>query len=64
MQVHYIPVYRHPYYAKLGYAAGLCPVAEDFYSRAVSIPMFPAMTDDEVDRVILAVDRVARDILG
>ena len=64
VQVHYIPVYRHPYYARLGYAGGACPIAEDFYARAVSIPMYPAMTDADVERVIETVDRVARDVLG
>jgi dTDP-4-amino-4,6-dideoxygalactose transaminase len=54
-QVHYLPVYLHPYYRELGYRPGLCPLAEDFYQRAVSIPLFPRMTDSEVDRVIEAV---------
>lgn len=52
VQVHYIPVYYHPYYASLGFVRGLCPVAEDFYRRAISLPLFPLMTDAEVDRVI------------
>ncbi|NLX92231.1 MAG: UDP-4-amino-4,6-dideoxy-N-acetyl-beta-L-altrosamine transaminase [Firmicutes bacterium] len=51
-QVHYLPVYLHPYYRKLGYRPGLCPRAEDYYRRAFSIPIFPAMTDAEVERVI------------
>jgi UDP-4-amino-4,6-dideoxy-N-acetyl-beta-L-altrosamine transaminase len=54
VQVHYIPVHYHPYYQRLGYERGTCPVAEDFYSRALSLPMFPAMTDDDVQRVIEA----------
>lgn len=62
VQVHYLPVYRHPYYEDLGYPAGLCPAAEDFYSRAVSIPIFPAMTDAEVDRVVEAVREVAAEL--
>lgn len=55
VQVHYIPVYWHPYYRKLGYPKGLCPVAEDFYSKAISIPIFPAMTDSDVKRVALTI---------
>lgn len=62
VQVHYLPVYRHPYYEDLGYPAGLCPVAEDFYSRAISIPIFPAMTEAEVDRVVEAVRGVAAEL--
>jgi dTDP-4-amino-4,6-dideoxygalactose transaminase len=60
VQVHYLPVYLHPFYQDLGYASGLCPVAEDFYSRAISIPIFPAMTDADVDHVV----DVVRDIAG
>ncbi len=51
-QVHYIPVYRHPYYHKLGYKVGLCPKAENFYGRVLSIPMYPKLTDSDVKRVI------------
>jgi UDP-4-amino-4,6-dideoxy-N-acetyl-beta-L-altrosamine transaminase len=64
VQVHYMPVYRHPYYEDLGYAEGLCPGAEDLYSRAVSIPLFPAMTDLDVDRVIDGTGEVARRVLA
>ncbi len=54
-QVHYIPVYLHPYYLKLGYRPGLCPQAEDYYKRCLTIPLFPAMTDAELERVIAAI---------
>ncbi len=64
VQVHYLPVYLHPYYQSLGYRPGLCPKAEDFYARAVSLPIFPRMTDDEVARVIEIVLRTAEDILS
>ena len=61
VNVHYIPVHWHPYYQQLGYAKGICPVAEDAYERLLSLPMFPAMTDADVERVIDAVTRcVAR----
>ena len=62
VQVHYLPVYLHPYYQDLGYGSGLCPVAEGFYSRAISIPIFPAMTDAEVDSVVEAVREVAAEM--
>jgi UDP-4-amino-4,6-dideoxy-N-acetyl-beta-L-altrosamine transaminase len=55
VQVHYIPVYWHPYYRELGYRRGLCPRAEDFYARCVSIPLHPAMTDEDVT---ITIDRV------
>lgn len=44
VQVHYLPVYLHPYYRKLGYKKGLCPNAESFYAGEVSIPLFARIT--------------------
>lgn len=63
VQVHYLPVYRHPYYQGLGYREGLCPRAEDFYARAVSLPIFPGLSDDDVARVVETVGAVAREVL-
>ncbi|HEX5450783.1 MAG TPA: UDP-4-amino-4,6-dideoxy-N-acetyl-beta-L-altrosamine transaminase [Candidatus Limnocylindrales bacterium] len=60
VQVHYIPVYRHPYYEDLGYSEGLCPKAEGYYARAISIPIFPAMSDADVERVITCVADAVR----
>jgi dTDP-4-amino-4,6-dideoxygalactose transaminase len=52
-QVHYIPVHMQPYYRKkYGYGAGNCPVAEAYYEKCLSLPLFPAMTDREVNLVI------------
>jgi perosamine synthetase len=58
VNVHYIPVYWHPYYQRLGYAKGLCPVAEALYERLITLPLFPAMTDADVDDVVTAVRKV------
>ncbi|MBC7906147.1 MAG: UDP-4-amino-4,6-dideoxy-N-acetyl-beta-L-altrosamine transaminase [Rhodospirillaceae bacterium] len=52
VQVHYIPVHTQPYYRALGFAPGMFPAAEDYYARAISLPMFPAMTDGDVATVI------------
>lgn len=52
VQVNYLPVYRHPVYADLGYQRGMCPVAEDYYQQEISLPMFADLTDLDVDRVI------------
>lgn len=41
VQVHYLPVYWHPYYQGLGYKKGLCPKAEEYYESAISLPIFP-----------------------
>jgi UDP-4-amino-4,6-dideoxy-N-acetyl-beta-L-altrosamine transaminase len=53
VQVHYIPVYRLPYYRDtLGYPQDECPNAERLYSGLISLPMFPAMTEDDLQRVV------------
>jgi len=52
VQVHYIPVYLQPYYQHLRYKSGACPNAEDFYEREISIPLYPAMSDEEIKYVI------------
>ncbi|HMK53195.1 MAG TPA: UDP-4-amino-4,6-dideoxy-N-acetyl-beta-L-altrosamine transaminase [Methanobacteriaceae archaeon] len=62
VQIHYIPVYLQPYYQRLGYKNGSCPVAEDFYQREISIPLYPAMTNDDVDYVIKTIFEVFESI--
>jgi UDP-4-amino-4,6-dideoxy-N-acetyl-beta-L-altrosamine transaminase len=57
-QVHYVPVYYFPFYKKRGYKKGLCPVAEDIYRGIMSIPLYPMMTDEDVNDVIKAVIKV------
>jgi UDP-4-amino-4,6-dideoxy-N-acetyl-beta-L-altrosamine transaminase len=58
VQVHYIPVYLHPYYQQLGYAKGQCLQAEKLYDRILTLPLFPSMTHEDVQDVIDAVLRV------
>ncbi len=61
VNVHYIPVHLHPYYQRtLGTHAGMCPVAEAAYARLVTLPIFPRMTDGDVDDVIAAVRGLGR----
>ena len=57
-QVHYIPVYYFPYYQDLGYKKGLCPVAEKIYQGIMSIPLYPSLTDEDVDDVIKAITKI------
>ena len=57
-QVHYVPVYFFPFYEKRGYKKGLCPEAEKLYNGMMSIPLYPLMTDSDVDDVITAVKKV------
>lgn len=59
-QVHYIPVYRQPWYvARQGDQTGRFPAAEAVYSQCLSLPLYPAMTDEDADRVIAAVRGLA-----
>jgi perosamine synthetase len=61
VNVHYIPVHRHPYYRdRFGFKDGDYPVAEDAYERLISLPMFHAMKDNDVEDVISAVNKVLR----
>lgn len=57
--VHYIPTYYFPYYEKLGYKRGICPKAEKLYEEIISLPLYYAMTDEDVQDVIDAVTRIA-----
>jgi dTDP-4-amino-4,6-dideoxygalactose transaminase len=53
VQVHYIPIYRLRYYRDvLGYPQDACPAAEDYYAGAISLPVFPAMSEEDVARVV------------
>lgn len=63
VQVHYIPIHYQPYYRGLGFKRGSLPVCEDYYRRAISIPIFPAMTRVEIQTVIQTVKRVVLDSL-
>ena len=64
VNVHYIPVHLQPYYRdKYGYSPGDYPLAEEYYRHAITIPLYPAMTDDEVARVINSVHESAKNLL-
>ena len=52
VNVHYIPVHTHPYYQKMGFKLGDFPVAEKYYSQAISLPIFPTLTEQQQDIVI------------
>ena len=57
--VHYIPTYYFPYYEKMGYKRGICPNAEKLYKEIISLPLYYAMTDEDVESVIEAVRKIA-----
>lgn len=58
VQVHYIPVYLQPYYRGIGYKKGMCPNAEFFYKREISIPMFPTLRNIDLKYTIKQLDLV------
>jgi dTDP-4-amino-4,6-dideoxygalactose transaminase len=58
--VHFIPVHLHPYYREMGYREGMFPHAEAAFEQAVSLPFYPAMPDESVDRLLQTV----RDLLS
>ena len=51
-QVHYIPVHTLPYYQQLGWKQGDFPVAENYYSKCLSLPMYPSLSTEELNFVI------------
>lgn len=58
--VHFIPLHLHPYYQQAwGYRPGDFPVSEDYFNRCISLPIYPSMTDDDVDRVISALQDIS-----
>lgn len=58
VNVHYIPVYFHPYYQKHGYSHVHCATAEEVYSRMISLPLYPGLTDEEQEEVIRKVKEI------
>ena len=52
VNLHYIPVYRQPYYETMGFKAGYCPEAEQYFQQVLSIPMYPGLTSIEQGKVI------------
>lgn len=57
--VHFIPIYRHPFFEKYGASPDEFPATEDYFSRCISLPVFPSMTDSDVDDVVEALSRIA-----
>jgi UDP-4-amino-4,6-dideoxy-N-acetyl-beta-L-altrosamine transaminase len=58
VNVHYIPVHTQPYYRQMGFATGDFPCAEDYYSRVLSLPLFPTLTRQQQDEAIGAMKSV------
>jgi UDP-4-amino-4,6-dideoxy-N-acetyl-beta-L-altrosamine transaminase len=60
VNLHYIPVYRQPYYEQMGFSVRYCPQAEQYYSEAISIPLYSGLTGAQQDRVVA----VIREVIG
>lgn len=58
VNVHYLPVYMHPYYKKIGYNKGLCKNAEKLYERIITLPLFPSMENSDIEDVVRAIEKV------
>jgi UDP-4-amino-4,6-dideoxy-N-acetyl-beta-L-altrosamine transaminase len=57
VNLHYIPVYRQPYYAKRGFPNDYCPKAEQYYTSAISLPLYPGLSESTQDSVIAALSK-------
>jgi UDP-4-amino-4,6-dideoxy-N-acetyl-beta-L-altrosamine transaminase len=62
VQVHYIPVHTQPDYKALGFKPGDFPVAEAYYSSALTLPLFPGLTNDQQDRVVRTLTTILQDL--
>ena len=60
VNLHYIPVHRQPYYERLGFRAGHCPVAEQYSAAAISLPMYPGLTEEQQGHVVYALDKAVQ----
>lgn len=60
VNLHYIPVYRQPYYEDMGFRKGYCPEAEQYYSEVISLPMFPALTLEQQDMVVSTLKEIIK----
>jgi UDP-4-amino-4,6-dideoxy-N-acetyl-beta-L-altrosamine transaminase len=58
VNVHYIPVHLQPYYRRLGFTSGMFPEAERYYTEAITIPMYPTLTEAQQDEVRAAFEEV------
>lgn len=60
VNVHYIPIHLQPYYRKLGFSPGQFPYSEQFYSRAITLPLYPGLTETQQDQVVESLYQVLR----
>jgi UDP-4-amino-4,6-dideoxy-N-acetyl-beta-L-altrosamine transaminase len=56
--LHYIPVYRQPHYENMGFIKGYCPEAEQYYKEAISLPMYPGLTEAQQDHIVYTLKQI------
>lgn len=64
VNVHYMPIYLHPYYKTLGYKPGYLPISEDYYSKAISIPIHAGLSETEQEVVVTEIKNKLNALLG
>jgi perosamine synthetase len=65
VNVHYIPVYYHPLYKqKFGIERGLCPIAETAYEQILTLPIFPKMSEEDIESVVSTLYKINNDSLA
>ena len=60
VNVHYIPVYWHPYYQQLGFKKGICPIAEAVFESMITLPLYPGLSEADVEYVVHNVQTVIK----
>jgi UDP-4-amino-4,6-dideoxy-N-acetyl-beta-L-altrosamine transaminase len=60
VNLHYIPVYQQPYYRQMDFHPGCCPQAEQYYSEAISIPIYPDLTETQQNKIVTALKQTLR----
>ena len=58
VNIHYIPIHTQPYYQKFGFKVGDFPNSETYYNRSISIPLYPDMTHQQQDKVVMAIKKI------
>ena len=60
VNVHYIPIHTQPYYQEMGFAYGDFPIAETYYSNAISLPLFSQMSSEEQNKVVTTLSKALK----
>ena len=60
VNLHYIPIYRQPYYEQMGFVPGLCPESEKYFTEAISIPIYTGLTMELQDKVVDSIQKVLK----